>query len=281
VICQTLLNASGKIPVLAHVGQEVRLNRVPAEGLSRDRAGRGGVQTHKARQPTEMHNRLVRGNASHRNSQPLADCFCDGPHWNALFGSAMQARARCSFPQREPEQARRIKPMHRRPAVGTVADIGRKTLAASNFDQRRDKSMVACAVTRVLTDYEALAPDCRNMLRLLFCDSDIRASIPDWESNARLVVAVFRADVARAGGSKLAEKLVAELVQPSPGFEVMWRDHDVRTSGEGTKYLQKPAIADIALDYSSFSVDGQPSLNMMVFIPATPADAERVRRVVA
>ncbi len=135
------------------------------------------------------------------------------------------------------------------------------------------------AATRVLTDYETLPPGRRNMLRLLFCDSDIRASLPDWESNARLVVAVFRADVARAGGSKRAEKLIGELVQLSPEFEAMWRDHAVQTSGEGTKYLQKPSIGQIALDYSSFSVDGQPSLNMMVFIPATPLDAERVRRL--
>jgi hypothetical protein len=32
----------------------------------------------------------------------------------------------------------------------------------------------------------------------------------------------------------------------------------------------------IALEYSSFAVDGRPDLGMVVFNPATPADAERI-----
>jgi MmyB-like transcription regulator ligand binding domain len=90
-------------------------------------------------------------------------------------------------------------------------------------------------------------------------------------------VAVFRADATRAGAWKRAGKLVDELVQLSPEFETMWNDNDVQSSGEGTKYLHKPAVGQIALDYSSFAVDGQPSLSMMIFTPATPADADRVR----
>jgi len=135
------------------------------------------------------------------------------------------------------------------------------------------------AAASVLTDYGSLSPERRNMLRLLFCDPVVRASLPDWQSNARLVVAVFRADATRAGAWKRAAKLVDELIQISPEFEAMWHDHDVQASGEGTKYLHKPAVGQIALDYSSFAVDGQPSLSMLVFTPATPSDADRVRKL--
>ena len=55
------------------------------------------------------------------------------------------------------------------------------------------------AATIVLTDYSKLAPERRNILRLIFCEPRVRAAQYDWESVARFVVAAFRADAARAG----------------------------------------------------------------------------------
>jgi hypothetical protein len=41
----------------------------------------------------------------------------------------------------------------------------------------------------VLTDYGSLAPERRNILRLIFLDPRVRAAQLDWESVARFVVA--------------------------------------------------------------------------------------------
>ena len=133
------------------------------------------------------------------------------------------------------------------------------------------------AAAKVLTDYGAIPPERRNMLRVLFTDPRIRDAYPDWEASARFVVAVFRADTARAGASKRAEKLVAELCHLSPEFQAMWHDHEVRTQEDGTKHLNHPDGGKIILDYSAFAVSGQPGLTMMVFTPATPADAKLIR----
>jgi transcriptional regulator with XRE-family HTH domain len=138
------------------------------------------------------------------------------------------------------------------------------------------------AASAVLTDYGAIPPEQRNGLRLLFTDRRMRDVFPDWEANARFVVAVFRADTARAGASKRAEKLVADLCCVSPEFEAMWHDNDVRLHHEeSTKHFNHhPATGAIALDYSTFVVDGQPSLTLMIFTPATPTDADRVRSLI-
>src|SRR4051795_8725541 len=55
------------------------------------------------------------------------------------------------------------------------------------------------AASAVLADYGALAAEQRNGLRLVFCNPRVRAAMPNWESDARFVVAAFRADTARAG----------------------------------------------------------------------------------
>jgi transcriptional regulator with XRE-family HTH domain len=129
----------------------------------------------------------------------------------------------------------------------------------------------------VLTDYEKLAPQERNILRLMFCNPQVRNAQPDWKSVARFVVAAFRAGAARAGAAETVKALVEELCRVSPEFASMWRDHDVRSYGEGTKQLRHPKAGLIALEYSAFAVDGRPDLGMLIYNPATPADAERIR----
>jgi transcriptional regulator with XRE-family HTH domain len=133
------------------------------------------------------------------------------------------------------------------------------------------------AASAVLTDYGSLPAEQRNILRLLFLNPRVRAAQPDWEGVARFVVAVFRADAARAGASRNAQALVDELSRLSPEFAAMWRDNDVRTYGEGTKHIRHPQAGLMAFEYSAFGVDGRPDLSMVVYNPATAADAERVR----
>lgn len=134
------------------------------------------------------------------------------------------------------------------------------------------------AAAVVLADYATLAAEQRNSLRLVFLNPRIRAAMVNWERDARFVVAAFRSETARAGASRSVQALIDELRRLSPEFEAIWRDNDVRdTYGEGPKYLRHPKVGLIALEYSSFAVDGRPDLGMVIYNPATPADAERIK----
>ena len=136
------------------------------------------------------------------------------------------------------------------------------------------------AAAAVLTDYGALDAAQRNILRLMFGDPRVRARQTDWESVARFVVASFRADAIRAGAAENVKAMVEELCRTSPEFAAMWQDNDVRSHGEGAKHLHHPVAGTIALEYSSFAVDARPDLAMVVYNPATPADAERIRMLI-
>lgn len=137
------------------------------------------------------------------------------------------------------------------------------------------------AATIVLTDYAKLPPERRNILRLIFCEPRVRAAQHDWDSVARFVVAAFRADAARAGAVSHVADFVDELCRLSPEFASLWRDNDVRAHGEGVKHLRHPVLGPIAFEYSAFAVDGRPDLGMVVYNPATPDDAERIRTLLA
>ncbi len=136
------------------------------------------------------------------------------------------------------------------------------------------------AAAAVLTDYGKLPLGERNILRLMFCDPRVRAAQPDWHSVARFVVAAFRADAARAGAARNVQALVDELCRLSAEFAALWRENDVRTYGEGTKQLRHPLVGLIALEFSAFAVDGRPDLGLIIYNPATPADAERIKSLI-
>src|ERR1700733_9862707 len=132
------------------------------------------------------------------------------------------------------------------------------------------------AATVMLTDYGALPPEQRNVLRFIFLDPRVRAAQYDWESVARFVVGAFRVDAARAGAAAEVGPLVDELCRLSPDFKAMWRDNDVRSHGEGVKHIRHPVLGPIAFEYSAFAVDGRPDLSMVVYNPVTKADADKI-----
>ena len=132
------------------------------------------------------------------------------------------------------------------------------------------------AATVMLTDYGALPPEQRNVLRFIFLDPRVRAAQYNWESVARFVVGAFRVDAARAGASAEVQPLVDELCRLSPEFQAMWRDNDVRGHDEGFKRIRHPVLGPIAFEYSAFAVDGRPDLTMVVYNPATPEDADKI-----
>src|ERR1700755_981101 len=111
------------------------------------------------------------------------------------------------------------------------------------------------AATVMLTDYGALPPEQRNVLRFIFLDPRVRAAQYDWESVARFVRGSCRGHAARAGAAAEVQPLVDELCRLSPEFAAMWRDNDVRSHGEAVKHIRHPLLGHLEFEYSAFAVD--------------------------
>ena len=136
------------------------------------------------------------------------------------------------------------------------------------------------AAAAVFTDYSVLPASRRNILSLMFCNPGARAKQEDWQSVARFIVSAFRADATRAGAAAEVINFAEELCSLSPEFSALWRDNDIRLSGEGTKRLRHATHGVIELDYSGFAVDGRSDLSMIVYNPVTADDSDRVRAIV-
>jgi transcriptional regulator with XRE-family HTH domain len=133
------------------------------------------------------------------------------------------------------------------------------------------------AATIVFFDYGAVPAERRNALRFTFSPG-ARERMPGWEHHARALVASFRAQTARIGTTDRAAALVEELSRSSPEFAAMWRERDVAALGPGSKRFERDD-GGFTLEYASFAVNGHADLHMVVYTPATPADAVRLREL--
>ena len=137
------------------------------------------------------------------------------------------------------------------------------------------------AAAAVLGDFGATSPRERNGLRRLFGNPQVRAALPDWEENARFVVAVFRVDLARSGGSPEAAALLAELQATSADFRRFWAENEVRSDGVGRKRYEHPIAGPFTLEHASFKVEGADGLAMVVFTPVSAADIKAIETLIA
>ena len=137
------------------------------------------------------------------------------------------------------------------------------------------------AATLVLTDYSKLPPEQRNILRLIFCEPRRpgRAVRLGQRGALRGRGVPGRCGARRRGLA--CRRLRRRAVPPQPRIREAVADNDVRNYGEGVKHLRHPVLGPIAFEYSAFAVDGRPDLGMVVYNPATPEDAERIRNVLA
>jgi hypothetical protein len=137
------------------------------------------------------------------------------------------------------------------------------------------------AATAVLTNGVALPAHERNVLRRLFGNPALRATLPDWEADARFAVAVFRVDVARSGSSPEVMALATELQATSEEFRRLWAENEVRGHWIGRKRLHHPVAGALAFETMAFAVDGAEGLSMLVFTPASAEDARAVQGLLA
>lgn len=136
------------------------------------------------------------------------------------------------------------------------------------------------AAVLTLTDYGAMPPERRNLLRMLFADPAVKASMDDWESHARFAIAAFRLETARVGRDDDTLALVEELSTTSAAFAAMWSDHEVAPHGRGVKTIRHTVAGTLSFEYATFAVDGRADLGLVVFTPATPAATASVRALV-
>jgi transcriptional regulator with XRE-family HTH domain len=129
----------------------------------------------------------------------------------------------------------------------------------------------------VFTDFGAMPPEGRNLLRWLFADPARDHTAATWEDTAKHTLARFRAQHARRPDDPSFAALIEELSAASPEFRAWWPRHEVVAEQAGTKTIEGHALGTLRLHHLQSTPTSDPELRLTMYVPA---DAE-TRRILA
>jgi transcriptional regulator with XRE-family HTH domain len=114
-------------------------------------------------------------------------------------------------------------------------------------------------------DYGKLQGDERNIMNLVFTNAAHRRLLVDWESVARMSLAMFRSDNARYAGDPDFERLIDRLKRESREFRSWWQRHEVLQLPAGHKRIDHPLQGLMSFEHTSFAVSDRPDLKLVVY----------------
>lgn len=125
-----------------------------------------------------------------------------------------------------------------------------------------------------LLHFDTHAPSERNLLWLLFANSEIRQRLHPWESHARRLLTHFRHDFARATQEPDILNLVKTLEKTAPEFAHLWAQADmpIRTD---TPYRLHLAHGVKRYAVSALTIDEQRHLRLVYALPLGRQDMRK------
>jgi transcriptional regulator with XRE-family HTH domain len=125
-----------------------------------------------------------------------------------------------------------------------------------------------------LFGFDQRAASERNMLWMLFADSQLNSRIVEWATQAPQILASFRRDFAQAPEDENMIALVNGLEQTSPLFKSLWTQHDVHGRCEGRRTFMIDGRGAVPFDHSSFIVDEEKHLRLVFYAEAMSEDKD-------
>jgi transcriptional regulator with XRE-family HTH domain len=153
-----------------------------------------------------------------------------------------------------------------------------REIPAMILDYRHDVLAWNRAAAALLTDFGALRPDERNLIRLTFLDGPYRALYADWTHAARECVSVLRMETGHHPDDPILTALVEELNAKDPDFKTWWNARSVRGPRQLTKTYNHPVAGPLTLDVQQLTVAAQPGRFLVAYTAPPDSESEQALR---
>lgn len=127
----------------------------------------------------------------------------------------------------------------------------------------------------LFVDFAEVAPEHRNLARMVFLDPRVRSLYLDWEGVASSFVAQLRMDALRYADSPRLDALVRELSHADADFRRWWNLHDVQAVTSGRKRVRHPVAGELTLDWQALHVASAPDQTIVVHMAPRDSDTWR------
>ncbi|MBB6669872.1 helix-turn-helix transcriptional regulator [Cohnella nanjingensis] len=137
------------------------------------------------------------------------------------------------------------------------------------------------AAAHVFLGFEAVPPEQRNMIRLLFARKEFRRLAVNWEHFASGYLAIFRAYYGQYVEDDWYDRFLTEMGGLYPDFEQLWHDSRVNSAPEVVLEFRHAKAGKMLFHLTSLQVHGSADLRMSVYTPASNSPTEtKLRRLV-
>jgi transcriptional regulator with XRE-family HTH domain len=120
---------------------------------------------------------------------------------------------------------------------------------------------------KLLIDFSALQPCDRNILRLLFTDTELRRKQANWEQVRQETLAHFRSSCAPYLRNAAFTELIEQLITVSPEFRIHWQQLKVATKRSSLKTLNHPFFGQLTFEMLLFQITDILGATMVLLVP--------------
>lgn len=179
---------------------------------------------------------------------------------------------------RQPAAPRQPRTQQVRPGTLHLLQALRDCTPAFVFGRRMDIlawNRLACAL---ITDFDALPVQRRNLARLVLLDENVVRLYPDRDFVAKDTVGHLRMDAGRNPDDPQLAALVGELSLKSEEFRRHWSMHTVKSKSHGYKRFDHPIVGALILNFETLHLPDDPEQYLTIYtaVPGSP-DEERLR----
>ncbi|MGW4436688.1 helix-turn-helix transcriptional regulator [Streptomyces sp. NPDC004596] len=132
---------------------------------------------------------------------------------------------------------------------------------------------------RLMGDLDAVPPEDRNCMLLVYTNSDWRASIVHLEETMRLMAARLRASMAGHLGEPAWKTLLKRLERESPEFRENWERYEVVGNRTKTKEFLNPYVGHLTLEHTDLWLGPQAGPRLVTYTPKNEETRDRLEKL--
>ncbi|MFJ8494564.1 helix-turn-helix transcriptional regulator [Streptomyces sp. NPDC094038] len=132
---------------------------------------------------------------------------------------------------------------------------------------------------RLLCDLDAVPPEDRNCMILVYTHPEWHRSIVHLEETRRLMAAKLRASMAGHLAEPAWKMLVKRLAAESAEFRENWERYEVVELRSRTKHFLNPYVGLLTLEHTDLFLNPASGARMVTYVPADEGSRERLDRL--
>ncbi|MGV4984777.1 helix-turn-helix transcriptional regulator [Streptomyces sp. NRAIS4] len=132
---------------------------------------------------------------------------------------------------------------------------------------------------RLLCDLDAIAPEDRNCMLLVYTNREWQDSVVHLEETQRLMAARLRASLAGHLGEPAWKMLLKRLAADSPKFRENWERYEVVGSRTKTKEFRNAHVGHLKLEHTDLWLGPEHGARMVTYTPADEETRQRLEKL--